>query len=103
MDYVGHHSETNVFLPLFSQVLQEMQGGVAVASTSQSEHGEHDFEERGASAGGGGGSGGGSGSSGKRSGGRSARGSGRGAWREERRASSDFTVWRAATSRWMQR
>eukprot|EP00964_Phaeocystis_antarctica_P069653 scaffold42348_cov26-Phaeocystis_antarctica.AAC.1 len=92
-----------------------MQGGVVVVSTPRSERGEHDFEERGASAGGGGGSGGGSGgksgggsggSSWGRSGGSSVGGSGDGAWRmlkEERRASSDFTVWRAATSRWMQR
>jgi hypothetical protein len=80
------------------QVLQEMQGGGVVASTPLSERGEHDFEERGGSGGGG--------SSGGRSGGRSPGGSGRGAEpkeERERRASSDFTVWRAATSRWMQR
>ena len=99
---MGHYTETNGV-----QVLQDMQGGVVVVSTPRSERGEHDFEERGASAGGGDGSRGRSGSSsGNRSGGRSAGESGRGAWRmpkEERRASSDFTVWRAATSRWMQR
>ena len=70
------------------QVLHEMQGGVVVASMPQSERGEEDLEGCGASATGGG-------------------GSGRGAWRkpkeELRVPSTDYTVWRAATSRWMQR
>ena len=70
------------------QVLHEMQGGVVVASMPQSERGEEDLEGCGASATGGG-------------------GSGRGAWRkpkeELRVPSSEYTVWRAATSRWMQR